>query len=113
MTAVDPAGRSVAYARACADAAASAGVTVRTLDSLEDLARVDALFAAIWGSTGQQVAMPVNLLRALTHSGSYVAGAWRGEQLVGAAVAFLCSTQAAYISGTVIPVDGGLLRGVW
>ncbi len=32
---------------------------------------------------------------------------------IGAAVAFLCSTRAAYISGTVLPVDGGLLRGVW
>jgi predicted GNAT superfamily acetyltransferase len=89
MTAVDPAGRPASYTRAWADAAASSGVTVRTLESLEDLGRVDALFAAIWGSAGQQVAMPVNLLRALTHSGSYVAGAWRGGQLVGAAVAFL------------------------
>jgi predicted GNAT superfamily acetyltransferase len=109
MTAVDPAGRSVAYARACADAAASAGVTVRTLDSLEDLARVDALFAAIWGSTGQQVAMPVNLLRALTHSGSYVAGAWRGEQLVGAAVAFLGERHGeAELHSHVAGVDRGL-----
>jgi 3-oxoacyl-[acyl-carrier protein] reductase len=32
---------------------------------------------------------------------------------VGAAVAFLCSTQAAYVSGVVLPVDGGALRGVW
>jgi 3-oxoacyl-[acyl-carrier protein] reductase len=32
---------------------------------------------------------------------------------IGAAVAFLCSTRAAYISGTVLPVDGGLLHGVW
>ncbi len=32
---------------------------------------------------------------------------------IGAAVAFLCSAQAGYISGTVLPVDGGLLRGVW
>jgi 3-oxoacyl-[acyl-carrier protein] reductase len=32
---------------------------------------------------------------------------------IGSAVAFLCSTRAAYISGTVLPVDGGLLRGVW
>jgi 3-oxoacyl-[acyl-carrier protein] reductase len=31
---------------------------------------------------------------------------------LGDLVAFLCSDRAAYISGTVIPVDGGLLRGL-
>ena len=62
---------------------------MRLLETLDELGRVDALFAAVWGPSGQQVAMPVNLLRALTHSGNYVSGAWRDEQLVGAAVAFL------------------------
>jgi len=32
---------------------------------------------------------------------------------VGAAVAFLCSSHAGYITGTVLPVDGGALRGIW
>ena len=32
---------------------------------------------------------------------------------IAAAVAFLCSEQAGYISGAVLPVDGGALRGVW
>jgi 3-oxoacyl-[acyl-carrier protein] reductase len=30
----------------------------------------------------------------------------------GDLVAFLCSTRAAYITGTVIPIDGGMLRSV-
>jgi 3-oxoacyl-[acyl-carrier protein] reductase len=32
---------------------------------------------------------------------------------VAALVTFLCSAPAAYISGTVIPVDGGAMRGIW
>lgn len=114
VTTVDPAGRAGTYARASEEAAAAAGVVVRTLETLDDLSRVDGLFGAIWGSTGQQVAMPVNLLRALTHSGSYVAGAWRGDELVGAAVAFLGQKDGAvtlhsHVAGVARAAQG---RGV-
>ena len=30
----------------------------------------------------------------------------------GDLVAFLCSERAAYLTGTVIPLDGGLLRSI-
>jgi 3-oxoacyl-[acyl-carrier protein] reductase len=30
----------------------------------------------------------------------------------GDLVAFLCSERAAYLTGTVIPLDGGMLRSV-
>ena len=32
---------------------------------------------------------------------------------IAAAVTFLCSVQAAYVSGVVLPVDGGALQGIW
>ena len=32
---------------------------------------------------------------------------------IAAAVCFLASAQAAYVSGTVLPVDGGMLNGLF
>ena len=62
-------------------------VTVRQLDQLGELRGIDELFVSVWGP-GIPI-IGVELLRALSHEGGYVAGAFREETLVGASVGFL------------------------
>jgi predicted GNAT superfamily acetyltransferase len=77
---VDPAVRQVSD-----DAARQAGVEIRELDQLSDMAEAEALFERIWGPGGATVP----LLRSLALSGNYIAGAWAHDHLLGASVSFL------------------------
>jgi len=74
--------------RAAEAAARAAGVAVVELASVEETAAATAVFGAIWGVASSS-AMPAELVRALAHAGNYVAGAYDGEELVGAVVGFL------------------------
>ena len=69
------------------------GATIRQLQQLEELHELEALFAAIWERPDEP---PINtdLLRALAHSGSYVAGARIGGRLVGGLVGWLGARAA-------------------
>jgi predicted GNAT superfamily acetyltransferase len=71
-----------------ADAAAlAAGVAVREVSDLDELAAVVALYASIWGRDATPP-MSLELLRAFTKAGNYVGGAFEGDRLVGACVGF-------------------------
>ena len=61
---------------------------ISELSELDDLRELEALFTAIWESPEEP---PVNtdILRALAHSGNYVAGARVGSDLVGGLVGWL------------------------
>ncbi len=73
-------------ASVAASVAESAGVRVEELTRLDHLAAAAALFDEVWsGDTGQ---MPLGLLRALSFSENYVAGAFSGDELIGAASGF-------------------------
>lgn len=90
MTAADGVtGRSATAGGAGASVSVGApeGVRIGVIDTHAGRAQVTELFGAIWGMTA--TALPVNgdLLVALTHSGACVLGAWRGDRLIGAAVA--------------------------
>lgn len=75
-------------AASVADAAsASAGVRVAELKSLEHLAAAATLFDTVW-SQDNGSHMPLGLLRAISFSENYVAGAFSGEELIGAVSGF-------------------------
>jgi predicted GNAT superfamily acetyltransferase len=86
---------------------AAGQVVISELHDLDDMRELESLLAAIWGSS---VESPVNreLLRALAHSGNYVAGARAGNRMVGGLVGWLGGTPAhelhmhSHILGVVV-----------
>lgn len=95
-----------AQAQAAAEAAAQAGraarVTLRELSEPAEHAGVEALFAEIWATGPGQTPMPAGVMRMLAYTGSYVAGAFDGDRLVGGGVAFLTGSHGE------AELDGGL-----
>jgi predicted GNAT superfamily acetyltransferase len=79
----------VAEAAATArEAAERYGLRVVELHDFADHEAAVALLCDVWGVDSPQDLVNASLLRALAHSGNYVAGAYAGERLVGTAVAF-------------------------
>ena len=99
-------GTALAEAQSAQRAAARADVDIRELESIREIMRAEQLFTLIWGSSE---AMPSNLMRALSHSGNYVAGAFRGGELVAASVAFAWGDRPSlhsHISGVTPGLQG-------
>jgi predicted GNAT superfamily acetyltransferase len=74
--------------RAAARAAERSGVTLVEIHDLAGEAAVSALFDRVWGA-GDHPVVPSNLLRAITHAGNYLAGAYDDDRLVGGTFGFL------------------------
>ncbi|MCH5644235.1 MULTISPECIES: GNAT family N-acetyltransferase [unclassified Gordonia (in: high G+C Gram-positive bacteria)] len=82
---------------------ASPGVEIRELsspDELEDLARV---FDDVWRPDPANRPVSTDMLRALSHAGNYVTGAFIGDHLAGGSVAFFAApvgqTLHSHITG--------------
>jgi predicted GNAT superfamily acetyltransferase len=72
-----------------ADAAArAAGVHVREVATLAELDSVYRLYDGIWRPDPKNPPVSTELLRAFTKAGNYVAGAFDGDEMVGACVGF-------------------------
>ncbi|MEV7803311.1 GNAT family N-acetyltransferase [Microbispora sp. NPDC088329] len=110
---MNPADRLAARKQAAA-AAALRGLRVAELDTIADFERVVRLFHGIWRPEPWNPPITAELMRALTHAGGYVAGAFDGPELVGACVAFLAAPAGralhSHVTGAVRPGAGFALK---
>jgi predicted GNAT superfamily acetyltransferase len=97
-------------ANAARRAAERADVEVRLLADLHDLEEVHALFNSIWHPDKNNPPVTVEQLRALTHAGNYLAGAYDGDVLVGACVGFFAApvgvSMRSHVAGVAAKVRG-------
>jgi predicted GNAT superfamily acetyltransferase len=84
------------------------GAVISELQELGELRELEALFASIWDRPGDR---PINidLLRALAHSGNYVAGARVDGRLVGGLVGWLgtSATNELHVHSHILGVVAG------
>jgi predicted GNAT superfamily acetyltransferase len=85
-------------------------VEIRELSEMGDLLRLCALVDDIWHPNPSNPPVTAELLRALAHAGNYVAGAFAGDQLVGACAGFFSSpathTMHSHIAGVSLSLLG-------
>ena len=75
--------------RAAVAAATAADVVLRELHRMDELKAAQRLFEEVWRpAEGQPSPMTGELLRALSHAGCYVVGAYAGTRMVGASAGF-------------------------
>ncbi|MFD7662099.1 GNAT family N-acetyltransferase [Streptomyces sp. NPDC059788] len=86
--------------------------TIRELHLMEDLDAVSLLYADIWGTEPDKSPISAEVMRALSHAGNYVAGAYEDGRLVGASVAFfgepVGTSLHSHITGAVMGRGVGL-----
>ncbi|GAA2203885.1 hypothetical protein GCM10009850_000650 [Nonomuraea monospora] len=90
------------------EAAARAGVVIRELQEIGEFEQVYRLFDEIWHPEPANVPVTVELMAGFAHTGNYVAGAFVGDELVGASVGFLAAGEVS--GGASGEVAGGALH---
>ncbi|WP_345530755.1 GNAT family N-acetyltransferase [Microbispora amethystogenes] len=94
--------------------AARSGLRIAELSTNDEFGRVVRLFDGIWHPEPWNPPVTAELMRALSHAGGYVAGAFDGPDLVGACVGFLAAPAGevlhSHVTGAVRPGAGFALK---
>eukprot|EP01133_Synstelium_polycarpum_P021136 gene21136-25391_t len=92
-------------------AALLACVTIETVTGHAELEQVFGLFEKVWQPESGNPPVHRDMMKALAHSGNYVAGAFRGGDLIGGSVAFFEEPQHrslhSHITGILPNVQNG------
>ncbi|MFI6512581.1 GNAT family N-acetyltransferase [Streptosporangium sp. NPDC050855] len=86
------------------------GLTLRELHSIEEFEDAFGLFDAIWRPDPGAAPVSVEMMRALSHAGNYVAGAYLDGRLAGASVGFLAAPAGQVLHSHVTGATTG--RGI-
>jgi len=100
---------------AAARAAKTAGVVIRELDAIDELAAMVALFDEIWSPEGGNTSLRLDMSRAMTKAGNYAAGAFDlvSGELLGACIGFFGPPARAELHSHIAGVGpAGLGRSV-
>jgi predicted GNAT superfamily acetyltransferase len=89
-------------------AARVAGISVRELAAIDDFAAVGRLFHDIWRPAVDSPLVTTELLRALTKAGNYLAGAFDGDELVGACLGFFGAPAAGAMHSHIAGVRSSM-----
>jgi predicted GNAT superfamily acetyltransferase len=89
-------------------AAAASGVQIRGLTEIPDLQQVFELYGRIWHPDPANPPITTEFMRALAHSGNYVAGAYLGSEMVGACVGFFAGPAGRAMHSHVAGVVAGM-----
>jgi predicted GNAT superfamily acetyltransferase len=114
LTMSEPAPDPPEATSAAVAAAAAADVVIHELHRPQELKAAQRLFEDIWRpAEGNPPPMTAELLRALAHAGSYVAGASAGTRLAGASAGFFTAPPDLGLHSHITGVaPGGQHRGV-
>jgi predicted GNAT superfamily acetyltransferase len=82
-------------------------VVVRPLTEFTELVATQRLYESIWRSSGNTPPVTAELLRAMTKAGSYVAGAFDGNDLIGACIGFCSPPDAGALHSHIAGVAAG------
>jgi predicted GNAT superfamily acetyltransferase len=83
------------------------GVEIREVHAMADLAEVSQLMDSIWRPPTGATSITAELMRALSHSGNYVAAGYEDGRMVGASVAFLSGPPGTSLHSHITGAVGG------